>query len=164
MVSVTPYAVQHSFVPGIYGEGDFLSLEEYDPPFLPPSLLHKKLLTVYAYRYGKGDSARTTWSLTPPAYENSLPCVISGCSALISLSFSQLEEKTRIQRLFKNVVALSEKVAVGPLEYCGNALAFRKPGPHRGDNSVQCVHSPVLTYACAEMREQCRTLHWRPRH
>jgi hypothetical protein len=42
----------------------------------------------------------------------------------------QIVGNEREGMLFENIIKYTNRVAIGPLEYCGNALAFNKPGGH----------------------------------
>lgn len=52
-----------------------------------------------------------------------------------------VEGAEREARLAQNIIRTTDKVSVGPLEYCGTALAFRQRGKGR---SIVCVFQPLI--------------------
>ena len=93
----------------------------------------------YTYQAGQ----KIVWSITPKFPSNScfldepyvyisqFYCLLSEASFFIcssNKSISLIEGLERDGKLFKNIVKSTNKVAIGPLEYCGNAHVIQ--GPH----------------------------------
>ncbi|KAK6977822.1 hypothetical protein R3P38DRAFT_2666075 [Favolaschia claudopus] len=111
---------------GLFNQPTFLCPGHYTPLFLSDSdfsshsLPHRK---VHTYRNDK-----QLWSITPfPANSRGVDALECSCCADID-SFSRdsaeptpIEGEDRKRMLFSHIVKNTKKVAIGPLEYCGNA-------------------------------------------
>ncbi|KZV83075.1 hypothetical protein EXIGLDRAFT_754611 [Exidia glandulosa HHB12029] len=120
------------------------------PTFLDPTAYGQlfpaqqsvRYLHVWAYR----QAGKTVWSLTPPC-KNRKTCL--------------LPSDTRPLRLFKYIVTNTNKVAVGPLEYCGNAIYVSHGGSQRiamckGDPLAFPVASPESDWLTRHILGQAR--------
>ncbi|KAJ7780661.1 hypothetical protein DFH07DRAFT_765177 [Mycena maculata] len=119
----------------------------YVPLFLEQSDICSQSLprcTTYTYTYNK-----QIWSIAP------FPTNFQG-RAIIDDSASpyRVEGEERRRMLFSYIVEKTRKVAIGPLEYCGNAHLV-----HIGTSDVvaPCYGDPTLTeyYALRDIKKRC---------
>ncbi|KAJ7804316.1 hypothetical protein B0H13DRAFT_2491520 [Mycena leptocephala] len=131
---------------GLLNEPSFLRPNHYSPLFLAhhdfrsQSLPHR---TVYTYR-----NEKQIWSITP-APQNS-----DGLSAIKdSGNIHAIVGNERRRMLFSHIVQHTQKVAIGPLEYCGNAhrISFG-----RSTVVVPCYGDPNLSdyYARRDLKSR----------
>ncbi|KAJ7694023.1 hypothetical protein B0H14DRAFT_3175162 [Mycena olivaceomarginata] len=126
----------------------FLRPDYYTPMILDKvdfcfkSLPHR---TVHTYR---GD--KQIWSITPPATNSQGRCFIPD-SAEVSVILGE----ERRHMLFSYIVKHTQKVAIGPLEYCGNA---HRISMGRSTRAVPCYGDPSLPEFYAERDLKTRLL------
>ncbi|KAH8118043.1 hypothetical protein DFH11DRAFT_1808680 [Phellopilus nigrolimitatus] len=129
--------------------------DAYSPLFLEKSetegLAQSKRLT-YLYK-----AKKQIWSITkcfPPSSTHGLPMKLSRWSSVEITPFS-MEEKKKMT--FRYVVEKTQKVAIGPLEYCGHADIVKKQGG-KGQFIAVCRADPSLPdfYTAREKRSRER--------
>ncbi|KAK7063462.1 hypothetical protein R3P38DRAFT_3339037 [Favolaschia claudopus] len=125
---------------GLLDQPTFLRPNHYSPLFLPKSEVRALGLPhrdVYTYRHGK-----QIWSITP-ATENSqgMPDVED------SADLTRIVGTEREHMLFSYIVKKTQKVAIGPLEYCGTG---HRVTVGRKTIAVPCYGDPSLSEFYAE--------------
>ncbi|EJD49459.1 hypothetical protein AURDEDRAFT_161567 [Auricularia subglabra TFB-10046 SS5] len=106
----------------------FLDEDAYAAPsrlFLPPRELRARCIPVLCYK----QSGKVVWSITNPEYNGDVEL---------------LHGDARKQRLAETIIRTTETVSVGPLEYCGNALAFNKAGRGKRVHIALCKGDPTV--------------------
>ncbi|KZV95413.1 hypothetical protein EXIGLDRAFT_766221 [Exidia glandulosa HHB12029] len=132
---------------GIKDKELYLNLEEYYQPG-PPLILsserlgYSDIVETFTYKVKK----QIVWSLTAPRH---------------GVSHTIVAGEDRAMRVAKTIISSTEKVSVGPLEYCGMALAFRKRGKGKKYQIGLCKGDPSLTvgkidYVAVHLRSLAR--------
>ncbi|KAJ7183847.1 hypothetical protein C8R46DRAFT_1308972 [Mycena filopes] len=118
----------------------FLRPDYYAPMLLEKAEFSSKSIpvrTIHTYR-----SDKQIWSITPPAANSQ---GMSGIRDSADVTVVLGEERRRM--LFSYIVKHTQKVAIGPLEYCGNAHRINIGSSTR---AVPCYGDPSLSEFYAE--------------
>ncbi|KAJ7872465.1 hypothetical protein B0H14DRAFT_3860345 [Mycena olivaceomarginata] len=132
---------------GLLDSPTFLRPDHYSPLFLPPTDMNaytRPRRYIHAYR-----ARKQMWSITPfplnsqgrSEIEDAVAiCKVEGKSSGAGM-ITEVKGEARCRTLFSYIVQQTRMVAIGPLEYCGNAHQV-----HIGSSTViaPCFGDPTL--------------------
>ncbi|THH12990.1 hypothetical protein EW146_g7184 [Bondarzewia mesenterica] len=110
---------------GLLTTDTHLDIQVYQPLFLSQSMMKRKIARPCVFQ-----GQKQIWSLTP---------FISALYDVPNLKF--LTEAERKKMTFRHIVANTREVAIGPLEYCGRAVAIKKRDG-KGYYILACLGDP----------------------